>query len=147
MLQSKLGGATLVQDDVGDSLDRTVASQSHGRQGKRLGDGGVYGDKAFDTPLEQELGIAFEKFAVVAVGHGKVEKTLFAKKTFNATDDHGTIRVANFRGDHTNRKGSLHAESARQKIRPIIQLPGSGEDPVFGVLGHGAAGRGIVKDG
>ena len=131
-------GAMVIEDDVGNGRDASMAGDGNGGKSGRLINGGVDGNDAFDASCEKQLGIGVHESVVMVVGDGQEEEIVLAEEPFDAADDHCAVGITNFLGDYADGVGALHAERTREQIRMILKLPGGLEDAVARVFRDGA---------
>jgi len=83
----------------------------------------------------------------MAVDHSEEEIIVLAQVFFDPADHHRAVGVANFFGDYANGIRSFQTQSARKKVRPVVERFRSFDDAILGVLGDGTRGRGVVQGG
>src|SRR5258708_13485742 len=81
----------------------------------------------------------------MAMGDGQKEILVLAEEGLYAANDHSTIGIANFFGDHADGEGPLIAQVASEEIGLVVQLPRGSKNPVLGALWD-CLGRGRVVE-
>src|SRR6266851_1683157 len=147
MFEGQPRGALVVQDDVGHAIDALVPCDRDGWQSKPLRDGRVRGDEALHAARQKHLRVGLQEPGIMPVDYGEEEIIVLAQEFFNAADYHRAIGVADFFGDHANRIGSLQAQGACKKVRPVIECFCSFDDAAFCMRGNGTGGGRIVEGG
>ncbi len=121
VLERQPRGALVIQDDVGQAFDALMPCDRDGRQRKLLHQGRVGGDEALHASRQKHLRVGLQQLWIMPMDHSEEEIIILAQVFFDAANDHRAIRVADFFGDHANGIGSLQAQGARKKVRPVIQ--------------------------
>ena len=137
----------VIQDNVCDAFDADVSGDRDGGEPEFFRDRSVGGNETLDTTRHEHLRIGVEKLRIVAVDHGEKEEIVLSQIFFDPADDQGSVSVADFFGNDTNRVGALEAERAGEIVGTIIEVLGGLDDALLGALGDGAGGRGVVERG
>jgi hypothetical protein len=147
MFEGQPRGTLVIQDDVGQAFDSLMPCDRDSRQTKFLLDGRVGGDEALDASRQKHLRVGLQELWIVPVDHGEEKIIVFAQIFFDAADHHRAIGVADFFGDHANRIGSLQAQCAGKKVRPVIECLRGFDDAILCVRGDGTRRGRIVQSG
>src|ERR1700719_4360774 len=145
MCQRYAGGVVMVEHNIGHAWQILMSRDSHRRQQERLAQLQIYGDEAFYTALQQQLGISIQQFGIVPVDYRKKKIILLPQILFNTADDQGTVGIADLLGDYSNHISSLAAQRTGKKVRPVIQFFGSSVNAILGFLRNGTGGGRIVQ--
>lgn len=137
----------VIQDNVGDTFDAAVSGDRDRGELEFFGDRSVGGNETLDATRHEHLRIGVEKLLIVPVDHGEKEEIVLSQIFFDPADDQGSVSVADFFGDDTNRVGALEAERAGEIVGTIVEVLGGLDDAFLGVLGDGASGGGVVERG
>src|ERR1700691_1862026 len=131
MAQCERSGKTMIQNNIGYALDLAMAGYLYGVDRGLAIQGSVDGDKSLDTTLLQHILVRCQEFLVVAVSYGEEKEILLTKITFDSANHQGTVSVADFHSDHSDRMAALHLQRAREKIRLVVQFARRRQDAVF----------------
>lgn len=147
MLQRHPRSPLLVQHDIGDPWQCAVAGHRNRGQRRSLLQAGVDGDEAFDTALHQQSRVVAQQQRIVAMDDGQEEVIMAAEVSFHAADNHGSVGIADFFDNDSDRVDTLLAQGAGKKNGPVAEFPHGRLDAEPGRLGDGARRRAIVQDG
>jgi len=115
-------GAGVIQNDIRNTWNFTMAGNGDGGNLQTFGNGRVYRDEPFDSPLLEEQRIFFEQVGPVAVAHNKIKVSFLQKMIFDSGHDQCCIAFADFRDKDADGVAALLAERAGKMIRPIVEL-------------------------
>src|SRR6202167_4752647 len=107
VVQCERSGTAMIQNNISYALDPAMAGNSHGWQRGLAIQGSIDGDETFDAALLQHILVRCEEFLVVAVSYGEEKEILLAKITFDSAYHQGTVSVADFHSDHSDRMAAL----------------------------------------
>src|SRR5205807_6109801 len=79
------------------------------------------------------------------VDHRQEEIIALAQIFFDTADHQRAVGVANFFGDHADCVSSFQAQSARKKVRPVIERFRGFDDAILGVLGNGTRRSRVIQ--
>src|SRR6266849_8254741 len=146
VLEGKLGGSLMVQDDVGHALYVVVARyRDHGHRKGEI-PRCVDGDQAIDGSFEKEPGVLINEVWTVAVAGDKIEVSFFQKIVFHSTHHRSGIPIADFRDNDSDGEAALGPQRSSEYIWPVFELAGCGKNPVLGLLGNSIRDRRAVDD-
>jgi len=145
VFERKLRRPPMVQDDIRDTLDAAMSrnrndGQRHGLRYRSSDD-----DEAFDTSVQKQMRVGLQEFFVVWTSHCQEEESMLPKVLFDPADNHRTVGTPNL-SDDSDRESAFYAQGAGKKVRPVIQLASSIQNPVLGVLRNRRRRWGIVQD-
>lgn len=135
MLESETRGVVVVELDGDDAGAALVAGDGDERDGKRLGDGGVDGDDAFDGAGDEHARIAVEELGAVAVADDEVEEAGLEQLVLDAGEDGGGVALADFGDDDANGVSAAFAEAAGDGVGGVTVLGCGGENTLAGGRG------------
>jgi len=144
VLESDLGGTTVIEYDIGDSIDVVVARDGNDRDGKIEVPWRVDGDQTIDGALKKHAGILVDEIGAMAMAGDEVEVAFLQKIIFDAAHDRGGIAVADLGDDDSDGEAALCAKRAGEKVGAVLEFSGGGEDAIFGLLRNGIGNIGAV---
>ena len=135
----------MVEHDVGHALMLPVSGDRDGRQGQRVRQVQVDGNKTLNPTLEKQTRVLLKQLGIVPVYTGDEEVIFLPGVVLDAADDERAISFSDVMGDDPDGVSPLFAERAREEIRPIIQFTRRRQNTGPGVLGN-VLGRGRVVE-
>ena len=146
MIQCENCCVFVIENDVGNAFQFLVAGNRHGWQHGRFLNRGIDGDDALYSAFGQQLRISAQQRLIVTMDDSEEKVIATAQVLLDSANYGRTVGIANLLGDDPNRIGPLVAESARKKVRTVVEFLCSCADTVLGVL-RNRAGRGrVIKD-
>ena len=143
--KGKLGGAVMIEDDVGDSGECGVTGDRDCGSGNRSLELGVDCEDAVDAACLEKTGILGDEVFSVAVVRGKEEVALLHEKVGGSAKDLGVIAFAEFGKEDADGLRPEALERAGDQAGLVAELLCSGFYSFAGGGRNGAAGR-IVQD-
>src|SRR5258708_16061950 len=109
VLQCYLGGALVVEDNVGYAFYVVVAGHGDYRHGEIQVPGGIHSYQAVHRSLQEHAWIFVDEIGAVAVAGDKVEVSLLEEIIFDAAHDGSGVPVAHFGDDDADGEAALGA--------------------------------------
>src|SRR5271167_1291764 len=119
--ESKLGCASMIEDNVGDILNGLVPCYSDRRKFRLGVNRGINGNQTFDASGHQHTRIGVEQLGIVAMGYRKEEKSIFTQVRFDTADNQAAVRISDFFGNNADRVSALNTERTCQEVRAVVQ--------------------------
>src|ERR1035438_1232901 len=109
MRQNQMGGLKVIESDIGDAFNLAMARNYDCGYPLGLVYRGIDGDKALDSPGEQDVRVLVQQSRIVMVHHRHEKILALAERRLDASDHYAAVSVSNFRGDHAHGKCALLA--------------------------------------
>ena len=146
MAQGKLGGALLVEDDVGDAFDFAMAGDDNGGENaEALFKRRIDKDEAFDGAIHEKSRVLFDEVGLAAVARGEVEIALLDKVLFDAAEDLHRVAVTEFGNEDADGESLALAQGPCKKAGAIVELGSGLRNAVAGFLRDGADSGGVIQ--
>jgi hypothetical protein len=145
MSKRQPGRGFVIDRDVSHARHMPVSGNCDRGKGRCLLDGCIDRDESLDAARYQHLRVRLQHFLIVAMNHGEEEVFRIAQILFNATDDGGSIRVANLLGDDADGKGALQAKGTCEVVRFVVEFPRRIQNAPLGVFRDSPGCRRIIQ--
>src|SRR5216683_211012 len=122
MFQCQPCCSLVIQHNIGHAFHALMPCHRHRRQRQLFHDGRVCRNEAFHPARQEHLRIGLKQLRIMPVDHCQEEIVILSQVFFNAANDHRAVSIANLFRDHANRIRSLQSQSARKKIRSVVQF-------------------------
>ena len=146
VLEGHLGGAAVIQHDVGDAIDIVVSGDGNDGHRKVEVPRSVDGDEAINRALEEHSGIFVDEIGAVAMAGDEVKVAFLEEVVLNATHNRGRVTIADLGNNDSDSEAALGAERTGEEVGAVLELSGGGEDAVFGLLRDGIGNIGAVDN-
>ena len=143
--EGKLGGAVMIEDNVGDPEEGSVTGDSDGGRMNHSLQLGIDCEDAVDAARLEKTGILGDEVFSVTVMRGKEEVALLHKNVSRSAKDLGVLAFAEFGKEDADGLGPEALERACNEAGLVAELLCSGLYSFAGGRWNGAAGR-IVQD-
>lgn len=145
VIDGELGGAAVIEQDVGDALRLVVAGDGDGGDGRGVREECVDGDDGLDGALEQEALRALDRLRAMAVADEEVEEVGLEQLVLDAGQHGGGVALADFGDEDAHGLGAAIAEGPGVDVGAVVELAGGREDALLRGLRDGAGGGGGVE--
>ena len=146
MTQGHLGGAVVIERDVGEAGGFAVGGDADDGDGDLGAELGVDEQEAVDGAVHEEFGILLDEVGPAEMADGEVEEAFLEEVLLDAEHDAGEVAFAELGNDDADGIGEAGAQHARVEVGTVLKLFGGGEDALLGGGRDGLGDGGVIED-